>query len=92
MNPQTDDYKSTAPPLSYFSIVILVTNKGVEPLSNGRKPFVLTTRLIRHVMVLIIGLEPITFGISDHCSTIKLNEYNIIMDAEVGLEPTTFGL
>ena len=43
-------------------------------------------------MVLIIGLEPITFGISDHCSTIKLNEYNIIMDAEVGLEPTTFGL
>lgn len=39
----------------------MVANKGIESLSSGRKPNVLTIILIRHIVVELIGLEPITY-------------------------------
>lgn len=45
--------------------------KGFEPLSIVLETIILTIKL--HLLLRVAGLEPVTFGTQNQCSTIKLH-------------------
>lgn len=68
----------------------MVTNKGFEPLMYGRKPYALTSWLIRHVLLEQVGgIEPSFFGWKPKVLAFILYLH---METSVGLEPTTHRL